>query len=62
METQRAMAKQSQSGGTTSRIPATGDSATELRDFYPDVYASHEAYQLLDVLFPKQASWLLPLD
>ncbi|MFN5367904.1 MAG: GNAT family N-acetyltransferase [Roseiflexaceae bacterium] len=37
-------------------------SLAELRDFYPDVYASHEAYQLLDVLFPKQASWLLPLD
>ncbi|MFM7679903.1 MAG: GNAT family N-acetyltransferase [Roseiflexaceae bacterium] len=37
-------------------------SLAELRDFYPDVYASHEAAQLLDILFPKQTSWLLPLD
>ena len=37
-------------------------SLAELRDFYPDVYASHEAAQLLDILFPKQSSWLLPLD
>ena len=37
-------------------------SLNELRDIYPDVYASHEAAQLLDILFPKQSSWLLPLD
>ena len=37
-------------------------SLAELRDVYPDVYASHEAAQVLDILFPKQSSWLLPLD
>lgn len=37
-------------------------SIQELRDFYPDVYASHDAQLLLDILFPKQPSWLLPLD
>jgi hypothetical protein len=34
----------------------------ELRDHYPDVYASAEAQLLLEILFPKQSSWLLPLD
>lgn len=37
-------------------------SLSVLRDFYPDIYASHEAHQLLDTIFPKQSSWLLPLD
>jgi hypothetical protein len=31
----------------------------ELRDWYPDVWATPETALLLDILFPKQPSWLL---
>ncbi len=34
----------------------------ELKASHPDVYSSGEAEVLLDILFPKQSSWLAPLD
>jgi len=34
----------------------------ELKSSYPDVYSSAESEVLLDILFPKQSSWLAPLD
>jgi hypothetical protein len=34
----------------------------ELKASYPDVYSSAESEVLLDILFPKQSSWLAPLD
>lgn len=37
-------------------------SLAELRDAYPDVWAGDEAAAVLDALFPKRRSWVLPLD
>ena len=37
-------------------------SLDELRGFYPDVWAEGEATLLLDALFPKRPSCLIPLD
>jgi len=34
----------------------------ELKNSNPDVYSSAESEVLLDILFPKQSSWLEPLD
>jgi hypothetical protein len=34
----------------------------ELKNSHPDVYSSAESEVLLDILFPKQSSWLEPLD
>lgn len=34
----------------------------ELKNSHPDVYSSAESEVLLDILFPKQSSWLAPLD
>lgn len=34
----------------------------ELKANHPDVYASDQAEVLLNILFPKQSSWLTPLD
>jgi hypothetical protein len=37
-------------------------SLAELRNIYPDVWAEGDAAPLLDALFPKRPSFLLPLD
>ncbi|WP_026370495.1 GNAT family N-acetyltransferase [Kallotenue papyrolyticum] len=37
-------------------------SLAELRDAYPDVWANHEAATVLEAIFPKRRSWVLPLD
>ncbi len=37
-------------------------SLSELKQSHMDVRANGETAQILDILFPKQASWLLPLD
>lgn len=37
-------------------------SLSELSDTYPDVWASPAATPILEALFPKRLSWVLPLD
>lgn len=37
-------------------------SLQELKASHPDVYSSAESEVLLNILFPKQSSWLAPLD
>jgi GNAT superfamily N-acetyltransferase len=37
-------------------------SLVELRDAFPDVIADDDARPLLEALFPRRPSWLLPLD
>jgi hypothetical protein len=37
-------------------------SLAALRDIFPDVWAEGEAGPLLDALFPKRPSFLVPLD
>lgn len=37
-------------------------SLEELRATYYDIWAAPEVATLMDILFPKQASWVLPLD
>jgi hypothetical protein len=37
-------------------------SLRELRDIFPDVWASDDAAPVLESLFPKQRSWVVPLD
>ena len=34
----------------------------ELKESHPDIWSSLEAEPLLHILFPKQSSWLAPLD
>ena len=37
-------------------------SLAELRDAFPDVMANDEARPILEALFPRRSTWLLPLD
>lgn len=37
-------------------------SLAELRDAFPDVNADDDARPLLEALFPRRPTWLLPLD
>jgi hypothetical protein len=37
-------------------------SLAELRDAFPDVIAGDDARPVLEALFPRRPTWLLPLD